>query len=252
MYIYIYVYIYIYIYIYTYRYSLRRRRRCRRAGHQSESVKGKTKEGELLSSGPAVCAGDSKKANTKEGKLLGLGSSENSSRSGTAVTDVTSTMFRKAGSSDQLVAPEEKQSNPEDRIDENVVVVMPRVALVKILEAVNVNPGNNENIHGDLLGASVENGKHKGIMLVRSVFVPDPDSDMDQNSCERGEWMRMRASPAQVLVGRLKTKGCIYIYIFIYIYVFTCCTYIYLYIPIYTYIYIYIYAHIYIYIYIYI
>ena len=77
-----------------------------------------------------------------------------------------------------------------------------------------MNPGNNENIHGDLLGASVENGKHKGIMmimLVRSVFIPDPDSDMDQNSCERGEWMR--ANPTQVLVGRLKTKGCIYIYL---------------------------------------
>ena len=78
-----------------------------------------------------------------------------------------------------------------------------------------MNPGNNENIHGDLLGASVENGKHKGtmmIMLVRSVFIPDPDSRHGP------KFLRTRrmdeGQPHASLGGQAQDKG-MYIYIYL-------------------------------------
>lgn len=60
---------------------------------------------------------------------------------------------------------------------------------------------------GELLGAVLTGrGRHKGRMLIRSLFVSDVTRDASVNEEERQQWLE--ANPALVVAGRLGDMLC--------------------------------------------
>lgn len=132
----------------------------------------------------------------KECKLFGM-STGKTEHGSPQIVDVTSTIFRDhadvAGPDVSLVAKDDM-----DTVWDNTLTVIPRIALVKYLEAVNMSPGDDVFAH--VVGAKLDKGKNKGRMLIRSVFVHDTSSSIEVNEAEHAEWLL--ANKATQLVGR--------------------------------------------------
>lgn len=133
------------------------------------------------------------------------GGGASSSKSGKFhVEDVTKEVFRKKENGEvqaDVVAPF------SENISEETTVVMPRVTIVKFLEGVQLFKGQEHMVCGELLGAVLTGrGRHKGRMLIRSLFVSDVTRDASANEEERQQWLE--ANPALVVAGRLGDMLC--------------------------------------------
>ena len=136
------------------------------------------------------------------------GGGASSSKSGKIhVEDVSKEVFRKKENGQvkaDVAAP------LSDDISDETTVVMPRVTIVKFLEGVQLYKGHEHMVCGELLGAVLTGrSKHKGRMLIRSLFVSDVTRDASVNEEERQQWFE--ANPALVVAGRLGDM-CIYTY----------------------------------------
>lgn len=170
-----------------------------RASKQAEKTS--VSSGAASSSKPTVAgaASSGEVCSDKSSKLSGL-PAPNAPKGAQKVEDITQNMFRR--SEDQTKGPSEQVVPSEDAcctvVTEATGVLMPKVAIVKYLEAVNATAP--EFPAGELRGQILEKGKYKNRMLVRSLFVEDPASESRVNHLENAEWSS--ANPTLSLAGR--------------------------------------------------
>lgn len=116
------------------------------------------------------------------------------------IEECTGMVFR---SSSGVQSEAERPSCRLEQIGENTEVVVPRIALVKFLEGLNILPSKANEYYGLVVGAYLEKGTHKGKLLIRSLFACDVESTSDFNESEERLWMG--ANSQMKLRGRL---GC--------------------------------------------
>ena len=138
--------------------------------------------------------GGAKEANAKETELF-KDVSAKPLENQKSVEDVTSSIFRSSSSVDVGTV----EDNLED-VNQNTTIILPRVTLVKYLEAVNLWESEKDKVVGEVLAARLDRGKHKGRALVRSLFVGDLASSPDLNTAEHSEWMTL--NKGTISVGR--------------------------------------------------
>ena len=138
--------------------------------------------------------GGAKGSNVKETELF-KDASEKPLENHKSVEDVTSSIFR----SSSAVEVDTVQDNQEDVI-QSTIIILPRVNLVKYLEAVNLRESEKDKVVGEVLGTTLDRGRNKGRALVRSLFVGDLASSPDLNTAEHSEWMSL--NKGTILLGR--------------------------------------------------
>lgn len=116
-----------------------------------------------------------------------------------SVEDVTGSIFRSPSDSVLEADQAATEDNRED-VMQNTTVILPRVTLVKYLEAVNLWESEKDKVVGEVLATCLDRGRNKGRALVRSLFVGDLDSSPDLNIAERSEWMNL--NKLSISVGR--------------------------------------------------
>ena len=138
---------------------------------------------------PSVEPQDGAAHNPCKGKGASLFSEGKTLPEGAAVEDVTDKIFRQSSSKEMVPTCTTKGSANTSEISDKCRVILPRVTIVKYLEAVNLTPADTNIVTGDLLGIEIDKGKHKGKILVRALFVGDPHQKDDVNDRERAEWI---------------------------------------------------------------
>ena len=147
--------------------------------------------------GPAH-SGKQKDSKDKSHKLFELPAGKTDANH--KIEDCTGMVFR---SSSGVQSEAEQPSCRIEQIGENTEVVVPRIALVKFLEGLNIVPSKANQYYGLVMGAYLEKGTHKGKLLIRSLFACDVDATSDLNESEERLWMD--ANSQMKLCGRL---GC--------------------------------------------
>ena len=161
---------------------------------------GISKQPETVQAGSKQCAPDG--SQSKISKLLDLPAAGKQTEKNLLMKDVTTSMFKDDGPTTDALAV---TSSSTQEIPPSAKVLVPRIAVVKFVEAANVMIETGSILHGDALGTYLSKSKHKGRWMVQSLFVPDLAVDEAKNSMEHSEWLALHGSSR--IIGRQGALG---------------------------------------------